>query len=49
MSLSAGLGEDDYADSYFGLQQADFRIIGAAVDFHGIISHARNLSSIFFM
>lgn len=32
MSLSAGFGDDDYADSYFGLQQADFRVIGAAVD-----------------
>lgn len=32
LSLSAGFGDDDYPDSYFGLQQADFRVMGGAVD-----------------
>ena len=31
-SLSGGFGDDDYSDSYFGLQQANFRVMGAAVD-----------------
>jgi MtrB/PioB family decaheme-associated outer membrane protein len=33
LSLSAGLGSDDYDDSYFGLQSADFRNVTAAVDY----------------
>ncbi len=33
VSLSAGLGSDDYGDSYFGLQSADFRNVTAAVDY----------------
>ena len=32
LSVSAGFGDDDYTDSYFGLQQANFRILGGAVD-----------------
>jgi MtrB/PioB family decaheme-associated outer membrane protein len=32
MSLSAGLGADDYPDSYFGLQEATFRVITTSVD-----------------
>ena len=32
LSLSAGLGSDDYPDSYFGLQEASFRVITAAID-----------------
>lgn len=32
LSASAGLGNDDYPDSYFGLQEATFRVIGAAID-----------------
>ena len=32
VSLSAGLGNDDYPDSYFGLQEASFRVFTAAVD-----------------
>jgi MtrB/PioB family decaheme-associated outer membrane protein len=32
LSASAGLGNDDYADSYFGLQEATFRVLSAAVD-----------------
>ncbi len=31
-SLSAGFGSDDYPDSYFGLQEASFKVITAAVD-----------------
>ena len=32
LSLAAGFGDDDYTDSYFGLQQANFRVITASVD-----------------
>ena len=32
LSLSAGLGKDEYPDSYFGLQESDFRLVTAAVD-----------------
>ena len=32
LSVSAGLGADDYPDSYFGLQESAFRVLGAAVD-----------------
>jgi MtrB/PioB family decaheme-associated outer membrane protein len=33
LSLSAGLGSDDYDDSYFGLQSADFRTVTASADY----------------
>ena len=32
LSISAGLGSDDYPDSYFGLQEATFRVFTTAVD-----------------
>jgi hypothetical protein len=32
ISFNGGFGDDDYTDSYFGLQQANFRIMGTAVD-----------------
>jgi MtrB/PioB family decaheme-associated outer membrane protein len=32
ISFNGGFGDDDYTDSYFGLQQADFRVMGAAID-----------------
>jgi MtrB/PioB family decaheme-associated outer membrane protein len=32
VSVSAGLGNDDYPDSYFGLQEASFRVFTTAVD-----------------
>ena len=32
LSISAGLGADDYPDSYFGLQEATFRVFTTAVD-----------------
>jgi len=32
LSLSAGVGADDYPDSYFGLQEASFRVFTTAVD-----------------
>jgi hypothetical protein len=33
VSASAGVGTDDYDDSYFGLQEAGFRTFGFGVDF----------------
>ena len=33
VSASAGFGQDDYDDSYFGLQEASFRVAGFNVDF----------------
>src|SRR6185436_7273599 len=32
ISLSAGLGNDDYPDSYFGLQEASFRVYTTSID-----------------
>jgi hypothetical protein len=32
-SFNAGLGQDDYDDSYFGLQTADSKVFGIAADF----------------
>ena len=32
VSLSGAFGQDDYPDSYFGLQEASFRVITTAVD-----------------
>lgn len=32
-SASAGFGEDDYDDSYFGLQESTFRLFSIAVDY----------------
>jgi len=32
VSVSAGLGNDDYPDSYFGLQEASFRVFTTAID-----------------
>ena len=32
-SLSGGVGDDDYDDSYFGLQQADVRLFSLATDY----------------
>jgi hypothetical protein len=32
-SATAGIGEDDYDDSYFGLQESTFRVFGVAADF----------------
>lgn len=32
LSVNAGFGADDYPDSYFGLQESTFRVIGGAVD-----------------
>jgi MtrB/PioB family decaheme-associated outer membrane protein len=32
LSVNAGFGADDYPDSYFGLQESTFRVVGAAVD-----------------
>jgi hypothetical protein len=32
-SFNAGLGQDDYDDSYFGLQAADSKVFGIAADF----------------
>ena len=33
LSLSAGVGQDDYDDSYFGLQEASFELISFGVDY----------------
>ena len=33
-SVSGGVGNDDYPDSYFGLQQTTFRNVSFAADFH---------------
>jgi MtrB/PioB family decaheme-associated outer membrane protein len=33
ISATAGLGKDDYDDSYFGLQESTFRLFGVAADF----------------
>ncbi len=33
-SASAGVGKDDYPDSYFGLQDSTFRTLSFAADFH---------------
>jgi MtrB/PioB family decaheme-associated outer membrane protein len=33
VSASAGFGQDDYDDSYFGLQEASFRTVSFGVDF----------------
>ena len=33
VSLNAGVGKDDYDDSYFGLQESSFRVAGVALDF----------------
>ncbi len=32
LSVNAGIGNDDYGDSYFGLQESSFRVAGVAVD-----------------
>jgi hypothetical protein len=33
LSASAGLGQDDYDESYFGLQESSFEIFGVGVDY----------------
>ena len=33
VSLNAGVGKDEYDDSYFGLQESSFRLAGVALDF----------------
>ena len=33
LSASAGVGQDDYDDSYFGLQEASFRTVSFGVDY----------------
>jgi MtrB/PioB family decaheme-associated outer membrane protein len=33
VSASAGFGQDDYDDSYFGLQEASFQVFGFGVDY----------------
>jgi len=33
LSVNAGVGNDDYDDSYFGLQESSFRVAGVALDF----------------
>ena len=32
LSVNAGVGNDDYDDSYFGLQESSFRVAGVAFD-----------------
>ncbi len=32
LSVNAGVGNDDYDDSYFGLQESSFRVAGLAFD-----------------
>ena len=33
LSVNAGVGKDEYDDSYFGLQESSFRVAGVALDF----------------
>lgn len=33
ISVNAGVGNDDYDDSYFGLQESSFRVAGVTLDF----------------
>ena len=33
ISVNAGTGKDDYDDSYFGLQESTFRVVGVALDY----------------
>jgi MtrB/PioB family decaheme-associated outer membrane protein len=33
VSVNAGFGDDDYEESYFGLQESSFRVAGLALDF----------------
>ena len=33
VSVNAGVGTDEYGDSYFGLQESSFRVAGVALDF----------------
>jgi hypothetical protein len=33
LSATAGVGQDDYDDSYFGLQESSFQVFGLAADF----------------
>ena len=33
VSVNAGVGKDEYGDSYFGLQESSFRVAGVALDF----------------
>ncbi len=39
VSVSAGLGNDDYPDSYFGLQEASFRVFTTSIDWEPVAGY----------
>ncbi len=39
ISVSAGLGNDDYPDSYFGLQEASFRVFTTSIDWEPVAGY----------